>query len=87
MRRAQRELIRHRTAAKGVVTPSQQRAEALLAEALVVGENISDAASVHACHGNAVGERVPLVRPALAVSERGEERVVGLNDHLHVDQN
>ena len=50
-------------------TSSKQRAEPLLAEALIVGEDVREAASVHEGHETAVGETVPLVRLALAVSE------------------
>ena len=65
------------------VTPSKQRAEPLLPEVLIVGQDVREAANPHHDHGSAVGEAVPLVRAVLVVSESGEERVVGLRDQLH----
>ena len=64
-------------------TSSEQRAEPLLAEVLIVGQDVREAANPHHGHGSAVGETVPLIRPTLAENERVEERVVGLNNHLH----
>jgi len=55
-----REPISGNTLAKWCgATPSKQRAEPLLPEVLIVGQDVREAANPHHGHGSAIGKAVP----------------------------